>query len=79
MNDGRKVKKVTTPAATAPDRKGASAPKIARVQPPTKPTNDTTMIAVPASSRRARGRRSLRRAQPLVLLDRALEDVGQHA
>src|SRR5450755_4886394 len=43
-NDGRKVKKVTTAAAAAPERNKASLPKMARVQPPTQPTNETTMI-----------------------------------
>jgi len=46
-NDGRKVKKVTTLAATAPARNSDSLPKIALVHPPTKPTNETTMISGP--------------------------------
>ena len=47
MKDGRKVKKVTTQAATVPARKRASAPKSCWVQPPTKPTKATTMISGP--------------------------------
>ena len=46
-NDGRKVKNVTTTAATTPAANWASGPKIAFVQPPTKPTNATTMISGP--------------------------------
>jgi len=44
---GRKVKNVTTEAATAPDRKSASGPKTSLVQPPTKPTKATTMMSGP--------------------------------
>ena len=36
--DGRKVKKVTTVAATAPPRNSASGPNTCFSQPPTKPT-----------------------------------------
>jgi hypothetical protein len=46
-NDGRKVKNVTTVAATAPESKSESVPKMAWVQPPTKPTKDTTMMSGP--------------------------------
>lgn len=42
---GRNVKNVTTLAPTAPDRSIASVPKMALVQPLTKPTNDTTMMS----------------------------------
>ena len=46
-NDGRKVNQVTTSAASAPPAASASGPSTSRVQPPTKPTNATTMMSGP--------------------------------
>ena len=46
-NEGKKVKKVTTVAASAPPSSSASGPSTWRVQPPTKPTKATTMINGP--------------------------------
>ena len=45
-NDGRKVKNVR-PGAAMPERDSESAPNKVFVQPPTKPTNATTMISGP--------------------------------
>ena len=45
--DGRKVKKVTTEAARAPDQNSPSAPSIGCSQPPRNPTKATTMISGP--------------------------------
>ena len=47
MNEGRKVKKVTTVAANAPPRNRASGPDTSFNQPPRKPTKATTMISGP--------------------------------
>ncbi|MCY1561954.1 hypothetical protein D9M68_992810 [compost metagenome] len=47
MNEGRKVKKVTTVAASAPPRNSESGPSTCVSQPPTKPTKATTMISGP--------------------------------
>ena len=46
-NDGRKVKNVATHAPAIPASASESGPKGAFVQPPTKPTNATTMISGP--------------------------------
>src|SRR2546427_7252065 len=45
--DGKKVKKVTTRAAAAPAGSSASGPNTCVLQPPRKPTKDTTMISGP--------------------------------
>ena len=47
MNEGKKVNQVTTVAASAAPQNSACGPSTAWPQPPTKPTNDTTMIKGP--------------------------------
>ena len=47
INDGKKVKNVTKIAAIVADNKALSTPKNGCVQPPTNPTNVTTMISGP--------------------------------
>src|SRR5205814_4429480 len=46
-NDGRNVNQVATLAASAPARHRCSGPNNCFAQPPTKPTNATTMIRGP--------------------------------
>ena len=59
--------------------KSASGPSTCLIQPPTNPTNATTMISGPGVvSPSARPSIICARRQPVILVDRALVDVGQH-
>ena len=79
-NDGRKVKKVTTVAAAAPD----SEQRVGAEAAAWRPAADEADERDDHDQRPGRGLAErqavdhLRRAQPVVVLDGALVDVGQH-